>query len=168
MERYFPISFKLKYNQMKPWLSKYFIRLNRDYNQGGKWVHWRCSGCSCCDAVNDPACLCGHAASIPYPAQELRIWHCYSYGIDHSSSSDSCLLARNFPMPQRVAGKKKKCSGQEMRSWSIKIQFNYFRASWVCQLPSRIARLLKSNQTPSLTASQLCVEEQYTGGLWSG
>lgn len=108
MERYFPISFKLKYNQMKPWLSKYFIRLNRDYNQGGKWVHWRCSGCSCCDAVNDPACLCGHAASIPYPAQELRIWHCYSYGIDHSSSSDSCLLARNFPMPQRVAGKKKK------------------------------------------------------------
>ena len=29
MERFFPGSFKVKYNQKKPWLSKHFVRLNR-------------------------------------------------------------------------------------------------------------------------------------------
>ena len=38
--------------------------------------------------VDDLAWLCGGTGSTPGPVR-LRIWHCYSYGVDCSSSSDS-------------------------------------------------------------------------------
>ena len=52
---------------------------------------------------NDLACFCGGAGLIPGLCSGLRILHCDSCGIDHSSSLD-LILAWEFPYAVGVAG----------------------------------------------------------------